>query len=252
MNPRLFHKIVRACRNLPNLLEGYNLHVDPDKLRLIDLTFRKAFPEAKSFADLGGVWKVNAAYTVHTLKRFEIERGILIDTDYPRGLKERLRAFPQLTVAEADFGSAETAKAVGNVDVTYMFDVLLHQANPNWDEILAMYAAASRCMVIYNQQYVRGEEAVRLTNLPFDQYVEVTSGYGYELARYAFDHKSEIHPQYNKPWGDIHNITQWGITDKALRETMADLGYREVYFANHGRFLDLPAFENHAFIFRRE
>jgi hypothetical protein len=251
MSPKIARKVSRAVRNIPNLFQGYNLYVNRDKLRLIDITFRDLFPEAKSFADLGGVWRVNAAYTIHTLKRCGAQRGVLVDTDYPDGLKEKVRKYPQLTVVEGDFGLAATAKAVGDVDVTYLFDVLLHQANPDWDDVLSLYANSTRCFVIYNQQFIRGDDAVRLTDLPFKEYVELTSDYRYELQRYVYDHKAEMHPQYNKPWGDIHNIAQWGITDRALRSTMADLGYKEVHFSNHGRFLDLPAFENHAFVFCR-
>ena len=51
--------------------------------------------------------------------------------------------------------------------------------------------------------------------------------------------------------GDIHNIFQWGNTDRALRTTMRYLGYEEAYYANYGWFSDLSAFENHAFVFVR-
>jgi len=65
----------------------------------------------------------------------------------------------------------------------------------------------------------------------------------------VYEHASEVHPEYKKPWKDIHNIFQWGITDDDLRSTMDGLGYCEAHYKNHGRFSDLPAFENHAFIF---
>ena len=32
---------------------------------------------------------------------------------------------------------------------------------------------------------------------------------------------------------------------------MKNLGYEEVNYANHGRFSDLPSFEDHAFVFLR-
>ena len=32
---------------------------------------------------------------------------------------------------------------------------------------------------------------------------------------------------------------------------MKQLGFREVFYRNYGRFSDLPAFENHAFVFVR-
>jgi hypothetical protein len=56
-------------------------------------------------------------------------------------------------------------------------------------------------------------------------------------------------PVYGKPWRDIHNIFQWGITDADLRSFLKTLGFREVFYANHGQFSNLAAFENHGFIF---
>lgn len=251
MHNRQLRRFTKAIRNLPNLLQGYNVFVNRDKLRLIDHTFNSIYPHAKSFSDLGGVWRVNGAYSVHTLRHHRIERGILIDTDISQELKNRLKQYPQLEVIRGDFASRQTADAVGGVDVVYFFDVLLHQAHPHWDEVLAIYSKVSPCIVIYNQQFTRGEEAIRLTELPLSEYVELVPDSRLDVYKYVFDHKSEMHPTYGKLWGDIHNIFQWGITDRALRTTMKYLGYEEAYYANYGRFSDLSAFENHAFVFVR-
>jgi hypothetical protein len=251
MDSRVLRKLWKATKNLPNLLQGYNIYVSRDKLRLIDHTFNVICPQAKSFADLGGVWKVNGAYSVHTLKHPRVERGILIDTDIPQGLVNKFNLYKQLEVIRGDFTSQESADLIGGVDVVYFFDVLLHQANPHWDEVLNLYSKLSPCIVIYNQQFTHGEEALRLTQLPLSEYVKLVPEFRLDIYKYVFDHKTEMHPTYGKPWGDIHNIFQWGITDKALRATMTNLGFVEVYYANHGRFSELSAFENHAFIFRR-
>ena len=251
MNKTLLRKFTQGIGRLPNLLRGHSLYVNRDKLRLIDHAFSTVFPRAVSFADLGGVWKVHGAYSVHTLMHHHIERGVLIDTDFPQGLEERLKRHRQLEVVRGDFASKRNVDAIGKIDVVYFFDVLLHQANPDWNEVLALYAEVSPCIVIYNQQFTRGEEAIRLTELPFQRYTELVPDARLAVYRYVFDHKLEMHPTYGKPWGDIHNIFQWGITDKALRVAMRDLGYEEVYYVNHGRFSDLSSFENHAFIFLR-
>jgi hypothetical protein len=150
-----------------------------------------------------------------------------------------------------DFGNATTALSVGDTDIVYFFDVLLHQANPDWDQVLTLYAKQARCMVIYNQQYISGDRTVRLTLLPMEEYMAITGGTRSEFFQYVFEHKEDIHPVYGKPWGDIHNLTQWGITDADLRAAMRGLGFREVYFKNHGNFVGLPSLENHAFIFIR-
>ncbi len=245
-------KFQKALRNLPNLLHGYNIYVNRDKLNLIKLTFTELNPHAKSFADLGGVWKVNAAYSLYTIRNFQISRGILIDTDYPQTIRTRLSKYRNLQTVRGDFSDPSIIQAVGQVDIVFFFDVLLHQANPDWDQVIERYSTNCSCFVVYNQQYVRGQETIRLTDLPLEEYLDLTSDHGEDITRYIYKHKEEIHPTYKKPWRDIHNITQWGITDRGLRETMSRLGFKEVFYKNYGMFINLPAFENHAFVFIRK
>ena len=127
----LSRKLRKAAQNLPNLLQGFNISVNREKFRLIDRTFSSLFPGDRSFADLGGIWKVNAAYSRYSLKKFPIDRGILFDTDIPSGLNSRLRRYQKLEVIQGDFGDQTIVDRIGYVDVIYVFDVLLHQANPH-------------------------------------------------------------------------------------------------------------------------
>jgi hypothetical protein len=41
---------------------------------------------------------------------------------------------------EGNFGSPAVAQQLQNVDAILLFDVLLHQVSPDWDEILDLYA----------------------------------------------------------------------------------------------------------------
>jgi hypothetical protein len=246
------HRLRKIVRNVPSLLMGYNVYVDTDKLKLIDHVFRFAQPAATSFADLGGVWKVNGAYSRYALRKRSVNRGVLVDTDFPPGLLELLASNSRLQLINGDFTSPDVVSRIGSVDVLFLFDVLLHQANPSWDAVLSMYAGVAPCLTIYNQQYVLGNASVRLTALPLEEYVAVAPRGREEVYRHVYAHSDEIHPTYNKPWRDIHNIFQWGITDMDLRAKMKVLGFREVYFRNCGGFSNLPAFENHAFIFVRD
>ena len=231
---------------------GYNIYVDTDKLRLIDQVFRFAQPTASSFADLGGVWKVNGAYSEYALKEHSLNRGFLVDTDFPSGLRERLSRDPRLQLINSDFTDPDLVSRIGKVDVVFLFDVLLHQANPSWDAVLSIYAGVAPCLAIYNQQYVLGDTSVRLTALPLKEYLAVAPRGREEVYKYVYAHGDEIHPTYRKPWRDIHNIFQWGISDQDLRAKMRHLGFRELFFRNCGRFSNLAAFENHAFIFVRD
>ncbi|MFN0157679.1 MAG: hypothetical protein ACKVRP_06350 [Bacteroidota bacterium] len=246
------HRMGRVLRNSPNLLRGYNIYVNGEKLRLIDRAFGSMKVAPRSFADLGGVWKVNGAYTIYSLRNFNIDRGVIVDTDYPQEVRQRLGKFPQLNVLQGDFTAHQQTEQVKHVDMVYMFDVLLHQANPDWNQVLTAYAGITNCFVIFNQQYVISQDTVRLTDLPLEEYMKLVPSGRETFYRNVYAHKKEIHPIHGKPWGDIHNVFQWGITDRGLRSIMKDLGFTETYYCNHGRFSNLSAFENHAFIFTRD
>lgn len=245
----LVRRFKKALKNSPNLVKGYNIYADSDKFRLIRRAFTDVVPHAESFADLGGVWKVDAAYTIETMKRFRPKRGYLIDTDIAGPLYQRLREIPNLTTMREDFTKEDVISSLGTLDAVFLFDVLLHQANPSWKEVLRRYSSVASCMIIYNQQFTRGAATVRLTDLPYDEYVSLVPVRNTGIYRYVYDHATEIHPEYNKPWKDIHNIFQWGITDADLRATMENLGYKQVFFKNYGQFSNLEFFENHGFIF---
>lgn len=249
LNIRRLRKIIR---NLPSLFLGYNIYVDTDKLRLIDFVFGVLFPAARSVADLGGVWKVNGAYAMYAVKRHRLDRGVLVDTDMSiQVLGSQSNGLP-IQLIQGDFSHRDIAAQVGAVDVAFFFDVLLHQANPSWSEVLAEYAGRTKCMVIFNQQYVQSQQTIRLTSLPFEEYCALAPRGRTEVYKHVYAHAEEIHPAYLKPWKDIHNIFQWGITDSDLRSHMKQLGYREMSYRNYGQFSDLPAFENHAFVFMKE
>lgn len=251
----LLRRLKAIVRNSSSLLHGLNIYVNPEKLRLIDEAFLRLRPIPRSFADLGGMWKVNAGYAIHTLQKHDIEQGILVDTDSPSlGLASRLRKWPNLRTIQGDFASQAVRDSIGSVDCVYLFDVLLHQANPHWYEILQQYAPICRCFVVFNQQYVCSNQSVRLTDLPLEEYLKIApqGARRLETYRYVYSHADEIHPRFGKPWKDIHNIFQWGITDGDLRSRMRDLRFSEIYFKNHGRFSGSLVFENHSFIFVKQ
>jgi hypothetical protein len=244
-------RLRKFVHNLPSVFRGYNIYVDTEKLRLMDFVLGTLFPSAHSLADLGGVWKVNGAYALYATKKFRLERGVLVDTDIsPEVMKLKSTGIP-LQVIKGDFTQEAVMRELGAVDVVLFFDVLLHQSNPSWSEVLTAYAKQATCIVIYNQQYIQSEHSIRLTSLPFEEYCRIAPRGRTEVYRHIYAHADEIHPSYGKPWRDIHNIFQWGITDADLRAHMKDLGYHELSYRNYGQFSDLPAFENHSFVFKR-
>jgi hypothetical protein len=147
-----------------------------DKVQLIDFAFRRF--GARSFADLGGVGKVDGGYTFYTLDEHRPERGVLADVRAGY-LKDRAEGYPALDLVEGNFGEEAVAERVGSVDALYLFAVLLHQGHQgaaNWDDILELYADRARLFLVHNPQWTGSEESVRLSEFAREEYRENTRG----------------------------------------------------------------------------
>lgn len=221
-----------------------------EKIDLIDYACKDL--GGRSFADLGGVWRVHGGYTFYALKSHPIEKAFLIDTDFTLPVKLKRLFFPCLRLIHANFGEPQAARLMGGpVDTVFLFDVLLHQVSPDWDDILRMYAPLTRSFIIYNQQY-RGSKTVRLLELGEDEYFQnVPHARDQEPYKSLFRKLDEIDPHHNRPFRDIHNIWQWGITDDDIVRVMKELGFAQVYYKNYGQWGGLMNFEGHAFVFKK-
>ena len=204
------------------------------KLRAIDFAVDRV--GARSVADLGGVWAVEAGYTRYALERPGVERAVLVDT----GLTDTVRGFaaadPRLRLVDGEFGSPASVAAVGQVDVVLLFDVLLHQVGPDWDDVLRRYAQTSRCIVVVEPTYT-GDEVVRFWDLGEAGYRANTPTDG---ALPDWSQLDEIDPRYGRPHRDVHEYWQWGLPDAARRDVMQGLGWRCAYWADYGPWRDVP------------
>jgi len=245
-------QLLIGLSRIPNLFFGFNIYVVPEKLSLLRTAFSKITPRPQSFADLGGVWKVNAGYSRYLLKKFPIKQGYMVDTDYPEKVVRILNTFPQFKRIAGNFGSHDIAAAFEKVDTILLFDVQLHQVAPDCQNILAMYAPKTRSFIIYNQQLINAPKTLRLTDLPLQTYKEYAPVRSDSLYDFVYSHQQELHPQHQKIWKNIHNIWQWGITDEDLIAEMQKFGFKEIFRKNYGRFSDLKHFENHGFVFVRK
>jgi hypothetical protein len=237
----MIHSIENILKSIPVLLNGYNIHVKAEKLDLLSRACAMAPGGLKTSVDLGGVWRVNGAYTHYLATKCAMKKAIIVDTDFTAAALKRLGNLNNSRLVKGDFGDDGIVNDVGPVDVVVLFDVLLHQVSPDWDAIIRKYAPLTRCFAIYNQQYISGGETIRLTDLPIEEYVE----YAPRLA----DGADELCPHYGKKWKDIHLVWQWGITDNDLRKKLDTSGFREIFYRNYGRFGNIRHFENHGFIF---
>jgi hypothetical protein len=217
------------------------------KKRVIDVAFERQ--DTQSFADLGGVWAVDAGYTFYALERHQPGRAVLVDEEFTEPVRARAESHPNLQLLNKNFGEMDPKGELGSVDAVFMFDVLLHQVAPNWDEVLERYAQVARDFLIVNPQFIESDTSVRLLELGRERYTELVP---------PQDNHEEVWAKYDdfdesrgRLYRDVHNIWQWGMVDSDLKAKMESLGYKLVYYENAGRWRDLPAFENHAFIFTR-
>jgi hypothetical protein len=225
-------------------------NLDINKRQLIDFACQLGM---HSFADLGAVWNVDGGYTFYAMERRNVQKAVIVDTNITPAVLARQKKHPGLKIITADFGQRTTLDEVGKVDGVLFFDTLLHQVNPNWDEVLEMYARIADIFVIFNQQYTNFTKATRLLELGREEYFRnVPHRADEEPYPTYFRDLDAIHPEHKKPYRDIHNIWQWGITDTALIAKMKDLGYKMQFYKNCGQWGHLRNVENHAFIFTKD
>ncbi len=223
------------------------------KTQLLDHLFKFSPRRPFTFADLGGVWGVEGAYSLYAMDEHKCVAGYLVDTHPTEKVLDYVEQTPGLNFIQGNFGEIETIAQVPQVDCIFLFDVLLHQVNPNWDTVLRRYAEKTDCFVIYNQQWLGSPVTTRLLELGHDDYFANTPhDPEHPVYQNLFDKLDTKHPDYeNRNWRDVHHIWQWGITNAELAAVMTDLGYTKTYFADYGPFGNLKTFVNHAFIWRR-
>lgn len=214
--------------------------------------------DVRSFIDLGGSWGVKGGYSLQALLSFAIERAYLVDGFMPSGMEERFQEYPAFKSIKGGFGAPKVRDQIEPVDAIFMFDILLHQVGPNWDRVLELYTEKADHFIIYNQQWVGGDNTVRLFDLGEEGYYRhsIFGAEGTKEARAAVAEifKKIAHHNNGGDWDgslDAPAIWQWGITTSDLVRRMWDLGYKLDFMKNYGPFPDVQGFENHGFWFRR-
>jgi len=220
------------------------------KLDLLDFAFRRL--RASSFADLGATYRVDGGYSFYAMDAWGAARAVLVDIHPSERMLAEAAARNGVEIVRGNFGDAKIAENVGEVDAVVLFDVLLHQASPDWDKLLELYATQTRLFVIHNPQW-SGAKSVRLLDLGEEKYLASVPKSSNEAAyRAAIDRPDEINPAHGRPNRDAPYIWQWGITDSDLISKMQSLSFALRYFQDYGFFWELQDFRNHAFIFEKE
>lgn len=214
------------------------------KLRAIDVAFQRV--GATTLADLGAVWAVDAGYSFYALDELGASRVVICDDTFTEAVISRQRQDPRVELVRGNFGTTEVAERIGEVDVILMFDVLLHQVDPDWDAILALYGTRTSCIVLSGPWW-RGSETVRLLDLGREEYLRTVPRPDFH--RPILDKLDTVNPQRGRPWRDVHDIWQWGITDRDLRTAMGELGFRLDHYENAGRWRGLERFDDSSYVF---
>ena len=191
--------------------------------------------EIKSLVDLGGCWGVNGGYTFHALEHGGLERAVLVDGRLTDLTRERAAAWPQLELISGPLGDPETVEKVGRVDAAIMYDILLHQVNPDWDEFIRRYSHIDT-LIIHNQNWL-GPETIRfIDEFDVDEYVSRVYTMEEDRIRQWYAEHDEWCEEQDRPWRDVHNFWQWGITQKDFLRVLWDAGYRVDYMFSKGLF----------------
>ena len=188
----------------------------------------------KSVIDVGGCWGVNGAYTFHALASGQIERAIILDGGITDLTRERAAGDARAELRQGDIGDADFIDALPHSDAAIIFDVLLHQVAPHWDEFLARYSQKVDHFIIYNPDWNGGDVSIRFADQSMAWYLENVPNAGRERVCEWFARHDELFPALNRPWRDVHMFWQWGIVDVDLIATMRRLGFQLDSFNNYG------------------
>ena len=186
------------------------------KLKLIDQAY--GIMPFRSFADLGACWGVNGAYAFHAAAVCgdSLERGFIVDGIITPLTRERSRDYPKVSLIEGALGAEEVRDAVGEIDCLIMYDVLLHQVDPDWDQFILDYLPYTTMCIIYNQNWTRSEHTIRFVDKGLEWF-KANVHYTNEAAleRWFLEH-DEYSPAQGKVMRDVHNYWQWGIVRKDI------------------------------------
>ena len=107
---------------------------------------------------------------------------------------------------------------IGEVDAIMLFDVLQAWSDPDWDQVLELYAPATSCFVIANPQWEGAGATIRLIDLGREKYLEAVPPWAAHLE--LFDRLDAWDVAAERREGDAIEVWQWGITDADLRAKM--------------------------------
>jgi hypothetical protein len=194
-------------------------------------------------------------YAFYTIDKPSVQRGALVDLsprragDQVLNVIEQASARPGMEVLDTNFADPDTVTDLGQVDAILLFDVLVGMVDPDWDQVLELYAPATSSFVIANPQWEASETTVRLIDLGREKYLEAVPPTTFHTE--LFDRLDEWYPGQHRPYRDARGIWQWGITDADLVAKLEELGFSLEREWSLNPPVQTRGFLNKAFVFRR-
>jgi hypothetical protein len=222
------------------------------KLEAIDYAVDQLGVESFASLEIG---QACGQYAFYTIDQPTVQRGALVDVgarragDYLLSAIEQAAERPGMEVLDASFSDPDTVTELGQVDAILLFDVLLRMVDPDWDQVLELYAPATSCFVIANPQWDGGETTVRLLDFGREKFLEAVPPW--ETHRELVDRLDEWHAGQQRPYRDVIHAWQWGITDADLKAKMAELGFSLEREWSLNPPPDTEGFVNKTFVFAR-
>jgi len=214
--------------------------------------FELADGDIKTNVDLGCIYKIHGAYSFYSIRKYHVSRVIQIDTKPTQEYLNSCKTLNQIKSIEMNFADTKAISEIENVDAIYLFDVLLHQVNPGWDEVLELYSEKTKYFVIFNQMFNKTDKTIRLLDLGFDEYFQHEPfEREHPLSQNLINKTYELNSEHGKIWRDVHHVFQWGSTVKDLIDNMKKMNFELLYYNFHGKFSYSNSFDDYAFIFKK-
>jgi hypothetical protein len=202
----------------------YTHNLKQSKLDLIDRALKKY--KIKSIVDLGACWGVHGGYTFHAMDNAKIDKAFIVDGHITEPTEQRATGYPQLKLISGALGDSQIAKEIGKVDAIIMYDIILHQVKPDWDEFLEMWGRRAKHLIIYNQNWTLDDEPVRFIDRGLDWYAKNVPNTGEEGVRKWFAKHDDMSPEPGTKMRDVHYFWQWGIPLKSLTAKLESIGFK--------------------------
>jgi hypothetical protein len=224
----------------------------PGKAQAIDYAVEQLGIESFASLEFDGIFGEWAFYTID---KPTVQHGALVDARARRARADLLSAIelaaerPGMRVLDRAFSDPRTVSEIGEVDAILLFDVLHHMVDPEWDQVLDLYAPVTASFVIANPQWERDETTVRLIDLGREQFLEAVPPT--DTHAELFDRLDDWHKGQQRLYRDATDVWQWGVTDADLKAKLGELGFSVKREWEVSRPPQAKGFVNKAFVFSR-